>query len=64
MADGLDHPLDLMLPALMDGDFKPGIALCLADLQDFRRCRKPILEFNAPFKGLDLGIVEHALNLD
>ncbi len=64
MAYGLDHPLDLMLPALMDSDFEPGIALRLADLHDFRRCRKPILEFHAPFKGLDLGIVEHALDLD
>ena len=64
MADGLDHPLDLMFPALMDGDFEPGIALRLADLHDFRRCRKPIFEFHAPFKGLDLGIVEHALDLD
>lgn len=64
MADGLDHSLDLVLPALMDSDFQPGIALRLADLHDFRRCRKPILEFNAPFKGLNFGIVEHALDLD
>jgi hypothetical protein len=64
MADGLDHPLNLMFSTLMDSDFEPGIALRLADLHHFRRCRKSILEFDAPLKGLDLSIVEYALDLD
>jgi hypothetical protein len=46
MADSFNHPLDLMFPALMDGDFKPGIALRLADLHHFRRRRKSVFEFD------------------
>jgi hypothetical protein len=64
MANCLDHPLDLMLTALMNGDLEPGIAFRLADLRHFRRCGKPVLQFDAPFEGLDLGIVEHAFHLD
>lgn len=64
MADSLDHPLNLMFTPLMNRHFEPGIAFSLADLRHFRRCGEPILKFNAPFKGLNFGIVEHALDLD
>lgn len=64
MADGFNHPLDLVFPAFMDGDFKPGIALRLTDLRYFRRRRKPIFQLDTSLQGLNLGIVEDALDLD
>jgi hypothetical protein len=64
MADGLDHPLHLMLTSLMDGDFKPGIALCPADLIDLGRGSEAVFQFDAAFERVDLGIVEYAFNLD
>lgn len=64
MADGLNHPLDLMFAALMDGDFQPGVALGPADLRDFRRGGEAIFKFDAPFECVNLGIVEHAFDLD
>lgn len=64
MAHGLDHSLDLVLAAFMNGDFKPGVALGSADLVDLRRSRKAIFKFDTPFEGLDFCIVEYALDLD
>lgn len=64
MAHGLDHPLHLMFPALVDRDLKPRIALRLADLIHLCRCSEAVFQFDASFKGFDLRIVEHALDLD
>lgn len=64
MADGLDHPLDLVFSAFMDRDFKPGVAFGPADLLDLRRGSKAIFEFDAPFERFDFGVVEHALHFN
>lgn len=64
MAHGLDHPLHLMFPALVNRDLKPGIALRLADLIHLCRRCEAVFQFDASFKGFDLGIIEHALDLD
>lgn len=64
MAHRFDHPLHLVLPALVNRDLQPGIALRPADFIDLRRRRESVFQFDASLKGLDLRIVEHTLDLD
>lgn len=64
MAHRLDHPLHLMFPSFVNRDLKPRIALRLADLIHLRRRREAVFQLDASFKGFDLRIVEHTLDLD
>jgi hypothetical protein len=62
VANLLKHAFDLVLAALMDRDFHPGIGFCFPGLFYFRGSRRSIFQHQAVSELLYFGIFQDALD--
>src|SRR5262249_40411013 len=63
MANGLEHPADLLIPALVQRHFEPRI-LAAFQLNDFARCKSFVVDVRSAPKSIDGAHVGRAADFD
>src|SRR5262245_47935677 len=63
VANGLEHPTDLLIPTLVQGHFEPKI-LTAFQLNDFARCKSLVIDVRSAPKSIKVAHVGRAGDFD